>query len=152
MSVISNVNCPRPPIFVAKNLSMQTEVICTLLLDHTSNMNLEGIVSLFAEKVDRYIPGDTERIPWLGKRHDREGISEFFELLWKNTEPVSAIIDHILVQGTQCAISGKFSTKMLSTETIVDSPFMIHFSTKHGYITRYQLLEDSYTVSQSVRA
>lgn len=131
---------------------MRTEVICTLLLDHMTNRNLEGLLSLFAEKVDWDIPGDTENVPWLGKRHDRNGVREFYELLWENTEPVNAMIDQIIVQGSQCALSGKFTTRMLSTEKIVKSPFMIHFSTKEGRITRYRLLEDSYAVSKSIQS
>jgi len=113
--------------------------------------NLERLTTLFAEKVDWYIPGDADRAPWLGRRECREQVRDFFSLLWSVTEPVSAVIDHIAIDGEQAVITGQFSTKMLATGRVVDSLFFIHMVVRDHQIIRYRLLEDSYAVSESLR-
>lgn len=119
-------------------------------LQALSTRNLEAIVSLFAEKVDWYIPGNETVAPWVGRRSTKQEIKAFFQLLWDNTEPVSANVDHIFTDDNQTVITGSFSTLMLQTNKICDSLFFIHFTVTDNLITRYRLLEDSDAVVRSL--
>ena len=121
-------------------------------LKHLSERNITALTQLFAEKVDWYIPGDQEKAAWLGTRTNRQEIVDFFDLLWKNTEPVAATIDNILSDEAHAVITGEFSTKMLPTNKIVHSLFCIHMQVRDHKIVRYRLLEDSFAVSQSLSA
>ena len=112
-----------------------------------SQRDLKNLVSLFSEHVDWYIPGDMERVKWLGRRSNRQSVQEFYELLWKNTEPVSATIDAIFFEDNKAVISGAFTTLMLQTGKSVDSLFFIQMTVEAGNITHYRLLEDSHAVS-----
>lgn len=109
--------------------------------------NLENLIPLFGEKVDWFIPGNQELAPWLGKRNTKPEIIEFFKLLWKRTEPVSARVDRILVEDNFAIVIGDFSTRMLQTGKIVNSIFSIHITVEANLIVRYRLQEDSYAVS-----
>jgi ketosteroid isomerase-like protein len=109
--------------------------------------NLIKLTALFAREIDWYIPGNETLVPWTGQRNKRSEIKQFFQLLWQNTEPVSAKVDHVVTDEHVSIITGEFSTKMLSTGKIVDSIFCIQITFKDGLITRYRLLEDSYAVS-----
>lgn len=119
-------------------------------LQYLPQRDLEKLAALFADPVDWFIPGDDAKAPWLGKRSSREEVRQFYQLLWKHTEPLSANIDHIFVDGDKAVISGAFSTRMLPTGRVVDSLFFIQMTIENGLITRYRLLEDSYAVSQAL--
>ena len=119
-------------------------------LEYLTKRDVNGITSLFAENVDWYIPGDIKSAPWLGKRNTRSEVKSFFELLWPNTEPVSAEIDHIFFDEPRVVVAGSFKTKMLMSNKIVESPFFIHMKIENNRICWYRLLEDSFAVSVSL--
>lgn len=120
-------------------------------LQYLSQREPEHLVALFADQVDWYIPGDEPQVPWLGRRTNRKAIADFYELLWQNTSPVAANVDHIYVDGERVVISGDFSTKMLPTGKVVDSLFFIQMTIRNEQIVKYRLLEDSYAVSNAMR-
>jgi uncharacterized protein len=120
-------------------------------LQYLSQRDLENITSLFADKIDWYIPGDEQKAPWLGKRTSKHEVKAFFDLLWSDTDPVDATIDHVFIDGNRAVIAGSFSTKMLKTGRIVDSLFFIHMVIDNDRIVWYRLLEDSLAVSRSLQ-
>lgn len=115
-----------------------------------SERNLTELTNLFSDTVDWYIPGDEQKAPWLGVRNNKQEVAEFFELLWKYTEPVSAKIDHIFTDDENAVITGEFITKMLETGKIVESLFCIQMRIQNDKIIRYRLLEDSLAVSKAL--
>lgn len=119
-------------------------------LKFLSERNLIELTQLFNETVDWYIPGDESKAPWLGVRNTQQEVSYFYELLWKNTEPVSANVDNIFIDSENAVIVGEFSTKMLKTNKIINSPFCIQMRIQDNKIVRYRLLEDSLAVSKSL--
>lgn len=124
-----------------------TQEIVQRFLKYLTERNLTALACLFSETVDWDIPGDENKAPWLGKRSSRQEVSDCYELLWKNTEPVAAHIDHLFTDGENAVITGDFSTKMLATGNIVDSLFCIRMHIRNGKILQYRLLEDSFAVS-----
>jgi uncharacterized protein len=127
-----------------------TQNIIQNFFKHLSERNLKELTNLFSDKVDWYIPGDKSKAPWLGIRSDKQEVSDFYKLLWKNTEPISVKVEKILVDSDTAVISGEFSTKMLQTGKIVDSLFFIQITIHNNLIARYRLLEDSLAVSVSL--
>lgn len=119
-------------------------------LQFMSERNLTELTNLFSDTVDWYIPGDEQKALWLGVRNNKQEVSDFFDLLWKNTEPVSAKIDHIFTDDENAVITGEFVTKMLETGKIVESLFCIQMRIQNNKITRYRLLEDSLAVSKAL--
>lgn len=128
----------------------ETKDVINNFLIHLQSRDLEKVVDLFAEKVNWDVPGDTKHIKWLGKRQNKAEIEDFYKLLWKETEPISAEIHNILIENECAIIKGSFNTKMLKTGNLVSSIFFIQLTIKEGKIVEYTLLEDSYAVSQSV--
>jgi len=119
-------------------------------LKYLGERNLTELTQLFSETVDWYIPGDETKATWLGIRNTRQEVSDFYELLWKNTQPISANIDNIFADEENAVIVGEFSTKMLKTNHIINSPFCIQMRIQDNKIVRYRLLEDSFKVSKSL--
>lgn len=112
--------------------------------------NLDELVELFADEVDWEIPGDQEKAAWLGKRTDKNSVLEFYELLWNNTEPVSAEIEKSLFEENYAVVIGNFETKMLQTGKNVRSFFCIQITLENDLIKKYRLYEDSLAVSQAL--
>ncbi len=119
-------------------------------LQFLSERKLTELTNLFSDTVDWYIPGDEKKAAWLGVRNNKQEVSDFFELLWKNTEPVSAKIDHIFNDDENVVMTGEFVTKMLETGRIVESLFCIQMRIQNNKIVRYRLLEDSLAVSRAL--
>ena len=119
-------------------------------LKYLGERNLTELTQLFSETVDWYIPGDETKATWLGIGNTRQEVSDFYELLWKNTQPISANIDNIFADEENAVIVGEFSTKMVKTNNILNSLFCIQMRIQDNKIVRYRLLEDSFKVSKSL--
>ncbi|WP_447637797.1 nuclear transport factor 2 family protein [Flavobacterium microcysteis] len=113
--------------------------------------DLEKLLTFFPENIDWFIPGNEDVAPWLGKKSTKTEIKAFFELLWANTEPLSANIDAILTEGNLAVVTGKFSSRMTRTGKTYETLFSIHFTIEDGLIVRYRLLEDSYGLVEALR-
>lgn len=129
---------------------METRNIVNNYLQALTARNLHVMHTLFANEVDWYIPGNSDVAPWVGRRKTKQEVMDFFRLLWKNTIPIGANIDHIFVDGKKAVISGDFKTGMLQTDKICDSLFFIQLTVENGVIVKYYLLEDSHAVVQSL--
>jgi len=116
-------------------------------LQYVSQQDLKNLLPLFSDKVDWHVPGDEGNVLWLGRRENIQGISDFYEMLWKNTEPVSVNVEDIFINGDNAVIAGEFSMKMLQTNVVVDSIFFIKMTIKDGHIVKYRFLEDSHALS-----
>lgn len=127
-----------------------TRTIVNDFLAYLQKRDLENLLNLFANDVKWEIPGNAKHIKWLGIRKSKSEVKDFFKMLWKATEPVSAEIHKILFDSNDVVIKGVFTTKMLETQTVVTSVFFIHFTVSEGEIIEYTLLEDSYAVSQAL--
>ena len=126
------------------------ESIIQKFLKYLTGRELDELSALFSDDIDWYIPGDETKAPWLGKRNSRQEIVDFYKLLWKNTEAVSAEVSNIYIDDTSAIIEGEFSTRMLQTGKVVDSLFFIHLTVENDLIVKYRLLEDSYAVSKAL--
>ena len=126
-----------------------TQNIIQRFFKSLSERNLDELTKLFADKVDWYIPGDESKAAWLGRRSSKQEVAIFYELLWKNTEPVSVKIESVLIDNNQAVIVGEFSTRMLQTGKTV-SLFFIHITIQDNLIVKYRLLEDSLAVAKSL--
>ncbi len=130
--------------------SNKTKHIVQNFLQHLAQRDLLALTDMFCEKIDWYIPGDEKKATWLGKRTSKQGVKDFYETLWNNTEPISAKVDNIFIEDKNAVITGEFATKMLKTNKIVNSLFCIQITIENDLIVKYRLLEDSHAVSVSL--
>lgn len=124
--------------------------ITETFLENLRNRNLYGLLPLFAEEVDWYIPGDVKRANWVGSRVTKDEIATFFQLLWQATHQISAVIYDILYGQNTSIITGEFTTRMLATDQVVNSLFFIYIKEESEHIAYYRLLEDTHAVACSL--
>lgn len=127
-----------------------TKNIVDKFLYFLSKKDLNNLIELFDDNVDWDVPGNTKIAPWLGQRNNKNDVRNFYELLWKNVEPISANIENIFIENEQVLLAGEFNVKMLATGNSVRSIFYIQITVKNGLIVKYRLLEDSYAISESL--
>jgi len=130
--------------------TIQTREIINNFYKALASNKLETLVELFAETIDWDIPGNEELAPWLGKRTKRNEVREFFKLLWQSVEPISAQIDHILVEDNFAIATGHFSSKMNRSGQVYSSMFSAHFTVNDSLIVRYRLQEDSHGLVEAL--
>lgn len=129
----------------------KTKSITQKLLLYMGERKLKELTDLFDEKVDWDIPGNSEKIPWLGVRNKKGEIKEFFLMLWNNTVPISANVHKIMCEDTQAIIIGEFESRMKVTNKLVCSFFCIHLETENNLIKKYRLFENSYAVHRAMK-
>lgn len=129
---------------------METRNVVNNYLQALTARNLHVMHALFADEVDWYIPGNQAVAPWLGRRKTKAEIMDFFRLLWQETIPIAADIDHIFIDGKKAVIAGDFKTGMLRTDKICESLFFVRITVENGRIVKYHLLEDSHAVVQAL--
>jgi ketosteroid isomerase-like protein len=112
----------------------------------------EVLAELFSETADFDIPGDGAGVPWVGRREGRAGIAAFISAIRRGTRSDIFRVDNILVEGDTAVVIGYFRTWAVATNRLMESDFAIIISVADGLIRRFRLLEDSYAVSQALRA
>nr|WP_295871429.1 nuclear transport factor 2 family protein [uncultured Chitinophaga sp.] len=127
------------------------ETIVSAFFKAMAERNLDDILSLIAENVDWYIPGNETLVPWLGKRSTKAEVGQVYTLLWQNTTPISAEIFHSMTQGNANLTSGRFKVKMLPSDQIYESLFFTEITVENNLIVKYRLLEEGYGLVVALR-
>jgi ketosteroid isomerase-like protein len=113
----------------------------------------DAIAALFSYDMEFEIPGDDGALPWLGRKTTgRAVITGFVRGLRNLTEPVKFNVQDLLTSDTQAVIVGELATRMKATGKVVESPFAIILTISDGKISRYRMLEDSFSVSRVAKA
>lgn len=111
----------------------------------------EEIAALFADDLAFEIQGDADAMPWIGQRTGRQAMADFLRDLRALTEPLSFDVDEILASDDRAVIIGALETRIKATGKVMSSQFAIVLTITDGVVTRFQMLEDSFTLSRAVR-
>jgi|SRR5882672_8458589 len=117
----------------------------------SSGAEASEIAGLCSENLEWEIAGDTGALPWIGKKSGRSALVEFVDGLRSMTEPIAFEIHDILSSDKRAGILGTLATKLKRTGKIVKTDFAIVLTAADGEIVRFQMLEDSFAVSQWAR-
>jgi ketosteroid isomerase-like protein len=106
---------------------------------------------LFSENLEWKIAGDTGALPWIGEKSGRAALVDFINGLRSLTEPIAFDVRDVLIKDKRAVILGSTTTKLKRTGKIVETDFAIVLTVGNGVIVRFQMLEDSFAVSQWAR-
>jgi ketosteroid isomerase-like protein len=109
------------------------------------------IATLFDEQLSFEIQGDDGALPWIGKKTGRGAITDFLRDVAAMTERVSFDVEDILASESRAAIVGSLVSRVKATRRLTHSQFAIILTVSGNLITRFQMLEDSFNVSNAVR-
>jgi uncharacterized protein len=90
-------------------------------------------------------------LPWIGRKTCRQAVTDFIRDIRALTEPVSFEVEDILASENRAAIIGALQTRIKATGKIIATQFAIILTITGNVVTRYQMLEDSFDVSNAAR-
>ncbi len=109
------------------------------------------IAKLFSETLEWEIAGDTGALPWVGHKSGRTAITDFVRDSRAMIERISFEIHDILASDNRAVILGSLESKLKRNGKVVATDFAIVLTVTNGEIVRFQMLEDSFAVSQMAR-
>jgi ketosteroid isomerase-like protein len=110
------------------------------------------IAKLFSENLEWEIAGDTGVLPWVGKKRGRAAITDFVRDSRAMIERISFEVREVLANGDRAVILGSLASKIKRTGKTVQTDFAIMLTVANAEIVRFQMLEDSFAVSQAARS
>jgi ketosteroid isomerase-like protein len=109
------------------------------------------IAKLFSENMEWEIAGDTGVLPWIGQKSGRAAVTDFIADSRALLERISFDVHDILANDDRAVILGSLASKLKRTGKIVETDFAIVLTVANREIIRFQMLEDSFAVSQAAR-
>lgn len=122
-----------------------------LLAEMGQGADTDQIAKLFSADVEFSIAGDVGALPWIGRRTGRRAISDFIRDTRRLIERVRFDIQEILVSDDRAVIVGELASRINATGKLVESDFALILTVSDGEISRFNLIEDSFAVSQAAR-
>ena len=110
------------------------------------------IAKLFSKNMEWEIAGDTGALPWIGRKSGRAAVTDFVNDSRAMLERISLEVRDILANDDRAVILGSLVSKVKRTAKIINTDFAIILTVANGEIVRFQMLEDSFAVSQAARA
>ena len=111
----------------------------------------ETLAAMFAEHLRFEIQGDAGVLPWIGHKTGRQAVADFFREIRVLTEPVTFEVEDILGSTDRAVIVGELATRIKSSAKVIHTQFAIILTISGDTITRFQMLEDSFGLSRTVR-
>ena len=109
------------------------------------------IAKLFSENMEWEIAGDTGVLPWIGQKSGRTAVTDFVNDSRAMIERVGFDVHEIFASEKRAVILGSLASKLKRNGKIVETDFAIILTIGNGEIVRFQMLEDSFAVSQWAR-
>ena len=109
------------------------------------------IAKLFSETLEWEIAGDTGVLPWISHKSGRGAITDFVRDSRAMLERISFEVHDILASDRRAVILGSLASKLKRTGKVVTTDFAIILTMSENEIVRFQMLEDSFAVSQAAR-
>ena len=122
-----------------------------LLAEMGQGADADQIAKLFSADVEFSIAGDVSALPWIGRRTGRRAISDFIRDTRRLIERVRFDVQEILVSDDRAVIVGELASRINATGKLVESDFALILTISDGEISRFNLIEDSFAVSQAAR-
>jgi ketosteroid isomerase-like protein len=97
------------------------------------------------------IGGDPGVLPWVGQKSGRSAIIDFVNDLRAMLKRISFEVHDILSGDDRAVILGSLASRIKRTGKIVKTDFAIVLTVTNDEIVRFQMLEDSFAVSQAAR-
>ncbi|MEY2557502.1 MAG: uncharacterized protein QOE34_927 [Verrucomicrobiota bacterium] len=107
------------------------------------------IAKLFSETLEWDIAGDTGVLPWIGHKSGRAALTDFVRDSRAMLERISFEVHDILASDRRAVIVGSLASKLKRTGKVVATDFAIVLTVSNDEIVRFQMLEDSFAVSQA---
>ena len=109
----------------------------------------EKIAALFSENADWYVAGDTEVVPWIGRKTGRVGVADFWRQIEEHLDNQHFTISDFLSNGTRIVVIGELESKLRATGRLIPTESVFDLQVVEEEITRFLMFEDTHAVAQA---
>lgn len=110
-----------------------------------------SMAALFADTVDFDLPGNEEKFPWVGKRHSKKEVEDYFKILYQHIKSEKFDVEFIAVNGENAVAVGRLSSVILKYDKVFNAQFINIFKVHNGKIVKYHFIEDSYRLNEEMK-
>ncbi|MEF3099696.1 hypothetical protein EC841_10580 [Raoultella ornithinolytica] len=111
--------------------------------------DVNEIAELVSENVDWLVAGNTQVVPWIGRKHGRKGVAEFYAQIRSQISSEHFEIKDILIKDKHVVAIGELASRVKKTNKLIETEFVLDMHIEDGLITRFRMFEDSYAVSEA---
>jgi ketosteroid isomerase-like protein len=122
-----------------------------LLEGISSGRDPAEIAAPFASDLAFEIQGDDGVMPWIGRKTGRGAMADFMRDLRAMTEPLAFDVEDVLASENRAVIVGSLRTRIKRTGKVTATQFALVLTIAEGVVTRFQMLEDSFDLSNAAR-
>lgn len=95
-----------------------------------------------------HVDGDPDVVT-VGIIQGHHAVRRWLERFSTGFRPLAFSIDHLIGEGADVMVLGRFRHRVRPTDAIVDSDYAIRFTIRDGLIARYQIFEDSLLIAMA---
>jgi ketosteroid isomerase-like protein len=110
-----------------------------------------SLALLFADHGLWEVAGDEGALPWIGKKTGKDAIVDFVRDTSALLTSESLNVHDILANDHRALIIGDLSSVVKATGRRIQTSFVLALEITNGLVTSFQMLEDSFAVSQAAR-
>ncbi|WP_226568436.1 nuclear transport factor 2 family protein [Mangrovibacter yixingensis] len=111
--------------------------------------DVNEIAELVSENVDWLVAGNTQSVPWIGRKHGRKGVAEFYAQIRAYLSSEHFEIKDILIKDKRLVAIGELASRVKKTQKLIETEFVLDIYIENGLITRFRMFEDSHAVSEA---
>ncbi|MDI9219649.1 nuclear transport factor 2 family protein [Pantoea sp. EA-12] len=111
--------------------------------------DVHDIAELVSENVDWLVAGNTQMVPWIGRKHGRKGAAEFYAQIREQLSSERFEINDILFKDKRVIAIGQLASRVIKTGKLIETEFVLDMYVEDGLITRFRMFEDSHAVSEA---
>jgi len=111
--------------------------------------DIPGLLNLMSDNVGWFLPGPREVIPFLGQRHGRDQVGQFFKSIAEAQDAEQFEPQEFIAQGDKVSVSGHYRWRVKSTGRTFSSDFVHIFTVQNGKITNMHEYLDTHAAVQA---
>jgi ketosteroid isomerase-like protein len=126
--------------------------IAQAFLSDLGQGDTDAVAALFSEDAEWEIAGDVGALPWLGKKKGRRAVIDFIHDSARLIERLKFDVSDIIAGEDRAVILGELASRYKPNGRRMETAFALVLNISGNEITHFRMLEDSFAVSQAVRA
>ena len=128
--------------------TQSTEEVVKAFGEAQSSGDFDALLGMFAEDAQWRVDGDAD-VPWVGDHRGPEAIGRFLQTFGENITIEQAENLSQTIAGENAFQVNRMVLTVKKTGQTIESNSVIHFEVQDGLITKHNVYEDTYAVSQA---
>jgi ketosteroid isomerase-like protein len=123
---------------------MTNKEIAQAVYKHFGEGNVPAILELVTDDIKWTCPGPTEILPYAQIYHGKQGVSDFFRLIYANKDFPTFEVKELIAEGDKVVALGYWDAKSKKTGNSYSGDWAMVFYFKDGKLSEHKEYYDTY--------